>query len=1241
MCNVKTSPMPTAIQILIAIAALCPIQSGSGFIGQVVAAEPDFYRDVRPLLAKACFHCHGPDEETREASLRLDRPDGLFGTIEDRRIVTPGDPDHSELIRRILSDDVDLQMPPADSGKSLTPEQKDVLVKWVKSGAPWKEHWAFIPPQLPEVPVVVQKDSSSREDVSEIDSFILERLSAAGLSLSSPADEATQIRRVFLDLIGLPPTVEEADHWLAKILDEKSAGKSETPTDSAWHELVDHLLSRPEYGERWARVWLDMARYADTNGYEKDRPRSIWPYRDWVINALNDDMPFDRFTVEQLAGDLLPNATASQRIATGFHRNTMLNEEGGIDPLEFRFHAMTDRVATTGTTWLGLTVGCAQCHTHKYDPLTHREYYQLMAFLNNADEPSLPLPDDSKSQRESANRERADQLLMELPQHWPVEQLEILSSRILSAAGGEGEKLTVEEPDVVVVSGDVPARTTTVVELEVADIAAVSLLRLSAFKRDPHAGPGRADNGNFVLSEVQLSLFQIPLSSDEKAAESEVPLLIKSVTASVEQKNFSAASCIDGNSETGWAIDDGRSIPATAEATFTLEEDHLRTALLKLDQTKGPVGLRIRMVQNHGAHHVLGAFRLAVGKLLSPEEQDVRRSELVAKKFEEWRIERSQQVVVWTPLKPIAATSNLPHLTILDDASILASGDTTKQDRYEVILGASTEPITALRLEALPDERLPGGGPGTTFYEGSLGDFYLNELSVFAGDTPAKVASATESYTRNKFGNTPTSAALTLDGDVQTGWSIAGEEGQRHTAVYVFEKPIPAFTALKIQMVFGRHFASSLGRFRFSSVNSQRTPIAIRVSDLDEQLLLKSSEQLTSDEQSRLMNAFLLNAPEVAKQSEQIRRLFSPVESTTTLVLQERPPENPRPTYRHHRGEYLQAKEQVTSGTPEFLHQWPVELPRTRLGFAQWLVHRNNPLTARVIVNRQWAAFFGRGIVATVDDFGIQGTEPSHPELLDWLAVTFMDADHWSLKSLHRRIVLSDAYRQAATKREDAVVRDPENLLLSYAPRFRLDAEVVRDTIVQAAGVLSKKRGGPPVRPLQPKGITEVAFGSPGWNVSEGEDRYRRSIYTFIKRTAPFAMVTTFDGPTGEACIARRNRSNTPLQALTLLNDPMFVDLARVSGEQILQHSAVGDDDQRIVALFRRLLTRAPDTTEMAALKDFVVQHREMFLDHSEQAEEFTGKKIENGDAAAVAELATWTALSRAVFALDEVVMRP
>ncbi|MFO1000541.1 MAG: PSD1 and planctomycete cytochrome C domain-containing protein [Planctomycetaceae bacterium] len=1211
------------------------------FISQGLAADdPDFYRDVRPILARACFHCHGPDEETREAGLRLDRPEGLFGAIEDRQVVKKGEPDHSELIRRIRSEQIDVQMPPADSGKSLTPEQREVLVRWVASGASWKEHWAFIPPQRPDVPIIAPEVSSDFEDASEIDRFILEKLAATGLPLSSPADEVIQIRRVFLDLIGLPPTIEEADHWLAKLKDEKSAGSSDATTVSVWQELVDHLLSRPEYGERWARVWLDMARYADTNGYEKDRPRSIWPYRDWVINALNEDMPFDRFTVEQLAGDLLPDATVSQRIATGFHRNTMLNEEGGIDPLEFRFHAMTDRVATTGTTWLGLTVGCAQCHTHKYDPLTHREYYQLMAFLNNADEPSLSLPDDSTLQRESANKERAEQLLKELPQQWPLEQMEVLTSRIVRAAGDEGEKLAIEEPDMVVVSGEIPARTTYVVDLEVADIASVSSLRLSAFKREPHVGPGRADNGNFVLSEVQLSLFQKPDSPDEKTAESEVQLPLKSVTATVEQVNYAAAFSIDGKLETGWAIDDGRSIPTTAEATFFFDEDHLRKGLLKLDSAKAPVGLRIRLVQNHGARHVLGAFRLAVGQSLSAAEQVARRTEFVARKFEEWRSERSRQVVTWTPLKPLAATSNLPHLMILDDASILASGDTTKQDRYEILLGASTEPITALRLEALPDERLPGGGPGTTFYEGSSGDFYLNELSVFAGELPAKVASATESFTRNKFGNTPTSAALTLDGDVQTGWSVAGEEGQRHTAVYVFEKPVPAFTALKIQMIFGRHFASSLGRFRFSAVNSGHAPVALRLSDTEEQLLLKSPEQLTTEEKSRLMNAFLLNAPEVARQAEQVRQLLSPVNVATTLVMQERPSENPRRTYRHHRGEYLQPKEQVSSGTPEFLHQWPEEFPRTRLGFARWLVHRNNPLTARVIVNRQWAAFFGRGIVTTVDDFGIQGTEPSHPKLLDWLAVTFMDDDDWSLKSLHRRIVMSRVYRQAATKRDDAVAVDPENRLLAYAPRFRLDAEVIRDSIVQAAGVLSKKRGGPPVRPLQPKGITEVAFASPSWDVSEGEDRYRRSIYTFIKRTAPFAMVTTFDGPTGEACIARRNRSNTPLQALTLLNDPMFVDLARVSGDHVLQMSRI-DDDQRIVALFRGLLTRTPDETEVAALKGFVVQHRRRFLDHPEQAAELTGKQVDNDTARSVAELATWTALSRAVFALDEVVMRP
>jgi hypothetical protein len=420
--------------------------------------------------------------------------------------------------------------------------------------------------------------------------------------------------------------------------------------------------------------------------------------------------------------------------------------------------------------------------------------------------------------------------------------------------------------------------------------------------------------------------------------------------------------------------------------------------------------------------------------------------------------------------------------------------------------------------------------------------------------------------------------------------------------------------------------------------------VARSLSEADEQLLARDDQTLAPSERTRLFHAFLLQAPELSGPASKIRQLLQPPEPNTTLVLNERPVENPRPTFRHHRGEYLQTREAVAAATPESLHAWPNELPRNRLGFAKWLVHRSNPLTARVIVNRQWAALFGRGIVVTVDDFGIQGTAPSHPELLDWLAVTWMDDDHWSLKSLHRRLVMTEVYRQSSVRPEPAPAQDPDNTLLTWTPRFRLDAEIVRDSIVQAAGVLSKKQGGPPVRPLQPPGITEVAFGRPGWNLSSGEDRYRRSIYTFIKRTAPFAMITTFDGPSGEACIARRNRSNTPLQALTLLNDPMFVDLAQASGRNLVQLSNA-DDKTRVVHLFRSLLTRSPDENEVAALLEFVARHRKTFSTDSTLAKQMAGEgaAAQSPDAAGsqTVEVATWAAVSRAVFALDEVVMRP
>ncbi len=826
--------------------------------GVVRAEGPDFVREVRPILSKACFHCHGPDTETREADLRLDRPEGLFDANNGRSIIHRGHSDQSELIRRIVSNDPDEVMPPASSGKSLTAQQKQVLVDWINAGAEWKEHWAFKAPVLPPVPAIAADSKDWAQN--EIDRFILERLKSSGLNPSKAANPETLVRRVFLDLIGLPPTSEEARQWTARL--RTPSGDASQDADLAWKELVDHLLSRPEYGERWARHWLDLARYADTNGYEKDRPRSIWPYRDWVIQAINSDMPFDQFTIEQIAGDMLPNATASQKVATGFHRNTMLNEEGGIDPLEFRFHAMTDRVATTGTTWLGLTTGCAQCHTHKYDPLTHREYYQLMAFLNNADEPSLALPDASIETRQQANQNEAARLIEELPNHWPVPDVERLATRIVRVESTGAEQLTPAVDAIVNVSGPVSDKATYTVDVSFDPASAVGEfpreIQFEAFSNENAPGPGRSGNGNFVLTEFQISLLvptaaatNNPATNDAKdTASREIPLKIASVKATVQQKGYVARSAIDGDSATGWAVDTGKGVSRQPSAVFRIAPGPLREALAQLPEGSVPV-FRIRLEQNHGSQHVIGNFRVSFVREIAESDLSSRRQQLVDAAFDAWLNENRRKVASWETLSPSRATSNMPYLTIESDGSVFASGDTTKQDRYEITLQPSLKPITAIRLEAIPDPRLPGNGPGTTFYEGSLGDFYLNEFSILANGQPVVIKSATDSYRRNKFGNTPVAASLTIDGDVQTGWSVNGGEGQRHCAVYVLDQPIPAGTELNVSMIFGRHFASSLGRFRLQSTDSTTAPIATSLTEEQERLLLVPNDQLADAGRAR------------------------------------------------------------------------------------------------------------------------------------------------------------------------------------------------------------------------------------------------------------------------------------------------------------------------------------------------------------------------------------------------------
>ncbi|MDA0284027.1 MAG: PSD1 and planctomycete cytochrome C domain-containing protein, partial [Planctomycetota bacterium] len=875
-----------------------------------VAAADDvvnFSSDIRPLLSGKCFSCHGPDDDARKGDLRLDSFEAATADSSGTAAVVAGKSLESELVRRILSDDPDERMPPASSNRSLSPEQKQLLIRWIDSGAQYERHWAFVPPILAAPP----EEKHGGWARTEIDRFIVGRLNAAGLSPSPDAEPRTLLRRVYLDLIGLPPSSEEADQWLARLVN--SEGRID---DASYEGLVNHLLGLPQYGERWARRWLDLARYADTNGYEKDRDRTMWPYRDWVIHALNADMPFDQFTVEQIAGDMLPDATNDQRIATGFHRNTMLNEEGGIDPLEFRFYAMTDRVATTGTTWLGLTTGCCQCHTHKYDPITHRDYYSLMAFLNNADEPDLNLPDPAAEQRYQTALVEANRLLDELPGHWPVE---------------------------------------------------------------------------------------------------------------------------------------------------------------------------------------------------NPED----RAAVIEKAFAEWLSAARMGTPDWQVMRPARLTSNLPQLTLEDDGSVFAGGDTTVFDTYDLQFDDIPEGATALRLEALPDRRLPAHGPGTTYYEGRKGDFFLNEFALTLDEQPVTFESASHSYAKNQFGKNPVSAQLTIDGDYQTGWSAAERPGERSVSVYVLQKPLPAGKHLQLKMTFGRHFASSLGRFRVSAAMSNVSPIASdRTVDV-ERLLRLPEDQLSDVQRALLFGVFLLEAPEVAKHARRIRDLRRRPAPIDIPVLSERPSDNPRPTFRHKRGEYLQPAEVIEGSVPKFLHELPVDAARDRLEFARWLVSRENPLTARVVVNRHWAAFFGTGIVKTLDDFGMQGESPSHPQLLDWLAVEFMN-DDWSMKKLHRRIVLSSTYRQSSnTSLVDSSLSQPAvtglspSRLLARFPRARLEAELIRDSILHAAGLLSLKSGGPPVRPPQPGGVSEAAYGSPKWNASSGEDRYRRSIFTYQKRTAPFAMFST------------------------------------------------------------------------------------------------------------------------------------
>jgi hypothetical protein len=920
--------------------------------------EVDFQRDIRPILSGRCFKCHGPD--VQKHGLRLDVRDKALR----RKAIVPGHPDTSELIRRVLAEDDD-RMPPAGAGDRLKPEQVALLRRWIEKGAEYTPHWAFVCPRRPALPAV--KDPAWPRN--PIDRFILARLEREGMKPSPEADRATLIRRVTLDLIGLLPSPAEVADFV------------HDSRPDAYERLVDRLLASPHYGELQARHWLDLARYADSNGYTIDGKRSIWPWRDWVIAAFNRDLSFDQFTALQLAGDLLPHPGRDQLVATGFHRNTSFNEEGGTNPEQFRVERTVDRTNTTGTAWLGLTVGCAQCHNHKYDPLSQEDYYRLYAFFNSADEPQLGLP-------------------------------------------------TPEQ------------------EKKLRDLRA----ELARARNRPAPPPKSAEEMQKLAAELE--------------------------------------------KETN------------------------------------------------------GGWQLIYPKMVSSDQGAA--------------------------------------FTVLEDKSVLAGGKVGPSDTYVVqAVAPQTGTLTAVRLEALTHPSLPNKGPGRV----ANGNFVLSQFVFETDGVPHPFGKAVADHSQSGY-----DVSAVLKGDLHKGWAVnANDPKQRNVdRLAIFSLKRPHLVREGQAFVFTLRFSQvpagyALGRFRLAVTFASERFLSLPLPA--QQVVLIERAKRSPADMDHLRQALERDpglSAQVSRLQKEIQALQDQVDTTLTL----REAGRPRVTHILKRGDFLAPGAAVEPGTPAVLPPLDVKgRPANRLDLAHWLVSPANPLTSRVVVNHMWQQYFGKGLVETENDFGTQGALPTHPELLDWLA-TEMVRQGWGLKAVHRLIVTSAVYRQASRARPDLRERDPGNRLLARQHRLRLEAEVIRDAALTASGLLSRKIGGPGVYPPQPPGVFAFTQNNHPWPESKGPDRYRRGMYTFIWRQSQHPLLTTFDGPDAQTACTRRSRSDTPLQALHLANDPTFLETARALAERVAREGPA-DEDGRMEYAFRLCFCRAPSTAERSRLLQYLQQQRE------------------------------------------------
>ena len=1180
MLNQSRASSRTAWRLLGIALISCALASAA----RAAEGTPDvrFNRDVRPILSNYCYKCHGPDENERQAGLRLDVPEVAFGELDSgERVIVPGDIEASELVARITHDDEYLRMPPTDEEKQLSPDEIETLKRWVVAGAEYEGHWAFTPPERPQLPEVEQTDWPR----NPIDTFILARLEAEGLAPSPEADKPTLIRRATFDLTGLPPTIEEIDAYLADT------------SEAAYETVIERLLDSPHYGEHMARHWLDYARYGDTHGLHLDNERSIWPYRDWVISAFNDNMPFDQFTIEQLAGDLLPQPELDQLVATGFNRCNVTTSEGGAIDEEFRVRYAVDRVETTATVWMGLTLGCAVCHDHKYDPFTQKEFYSLFAFFNSLTEkamdgnrldppPTVRVPSDelavqidAMSEEVAAARQKVDELgavVAEAQTAWESQWRERLAGtwrplELQEFTSQNGTSLAKLDDGSLLAGGENPEKD--VYEIVAPIDGPIIALQLVALTDEslPAKGPGRSDNSNFVLSEIE-----VEVAGSQSPTEFE-QVSFAAATADLSQKGFPPTAAVDG------ALD-----PATGWAIAGFDHHEPRAAIFYFDRPVGDEGsvLRVRLHQvSQYAQHTIGRLRLsvAVDEPLLP----------VA-------------LGRWYTVGPFPADDGntafataFPPESGVDLAATYEAG-LAWSPRDDLIDGAAVE--------------LSGENGATYLYR----EVYVPEARTlrlgFGSDDALRV------WLNDQ---------LVLDRNVQRGHAANADEVDLELE--------PGVNRLLCKVVnYGGAYAFSCNKL---SEGGTDVPLQLAAA------LALGPESRTPDQQQQINSYYRdRHAPEWAAASARLATLEQEkqqlVEQAPQSLVMEDMAE-PRQAYLLIRGEYDNRGDPVDPGVPAALPPMPEGAPVNRLGLARWLVDPSHPLTARVVVNRYWQRYFGTGLVRTSEDFGSQGQWPSHPELLDWLAVEFIESG-WDIEHMQRLIVSSATYRQSAHVTEELVARDPQNRLLARGSRFRLDAEVIRDNALAVSGLLVPAVGGPSVKPYQPLGIWKAvgytSSNTANFQRDDGEALYRRSMYTFWKRTAPPPSMQTFDAPTREACTVRRARTNTPLQALVLMNDVQFVEAARKFAERIM-HEGGTTPAERVRYAFRLATARTPDDAEVdvleAAYNDLVAQYQQQKF---AAVRLVTAGEAPRDESLDVIELAAWTVVGSVIRTLDATV---